>query len=88
MLMGTEYLIALIKIGFNIAFSIVNAIPMYFAWNCIAPKYLSEYIPSVFLNIPYWHIVGFFLVFTFIGENIQKLVPTIVKINQNVETKK
>ena len=79
---GLEYLVAVIKICFNVAFAIVSAIPMYYAWNCIAPVYLAAYIPKVFLEIPYWHIVGIFLVCTFLGEQIQKLTPTFVKISQ------
>lgn len=80
---GLEYILAFIKIAFNVAFAIVSAIPMYYSWNCIAPKYLSLYIPTQFINIPYWHIVGIFLVCTFIGEQIQKLTPTIVSIKQD-----
>ena len=79
---GLEYILAFVKICFNVAFAIVSAIPMYYSWNCIAPVYLSAYIPKVFLEIPYWHIVGIFLVCTFLGEQIQKLTPTFVKISQ------
>jgi len=79
---GLEYLLALMKIAFNVAFSIVGAIPAYFAWNCIAPIYFANYIPKLFLNLPYWHIVALFLVCTFLGEQIQKLVPTIVSVTQ------
>jgi len=79
---GLEYLLALIKVLFNVAFVIVSAIPMYYSWNCIAPKYLTSYIPNIFLNIPYWDMVAIFLVCTFLGEQIQKLVPTIVSIKQ------
>lgn len=78
---GLEYLLAFIKVAFNVAFAIVTAIPMYFAWNCVAPKYLAAYVPAQFLAIPYWHIVGIFLVCTFIGEQIQKLTPKIVSIS-------
>ena len=80
---GLEYLLALMKIAVNVAFAIISAIPMYFAWNCIAPLYLAAYIPKVFITIPYWHIVGIFLVCTFIGEQIQKLIPSIVSVNCN-----
>ena len=80
---GLEYVLALIKVLFNIGFAIVSAIPMYYSWNCIAPKYLSLYIPVQFLNIPYWHIVAIFLVCTFLGEQIQKLTPSILSISQN-----
>jgi len=83
---GLEYLIAFSKIAFNIAFSIVSAIPMYFCWNCIASVYLS-FIPELYQNIPYWHIVGIFLVCTFIGEQINKLIPKLISINQSNENK-
>ena len=80
---GLEYLLALMKIMVNIGFAIVTAIPMYFSWNCIAPIYLAPYIPKQFLVIPYWHIVAIFLVCTFLGEQIQKLVPTIISMQNN-----
>lgn len=79
---GLEYLLALIKVAFSIAFAVVSAIPMYFAWNCVATTYLAPYIPSPFLYLPYWHIVAIFLVCTFVGEQIQKLVPTLVTVRQ------
>ncbi len=79
---GLEYFIVFVKVCFNVAFSIVTAIPMYFSWNCIAPKYLSTYLPIIFLQIPFWHIVAFFLVCTFLGEQIEKLTPKIVSISQ------
>jgi hypothetical protein len=78
---GLEYLIALSKVFFNIAFAIVTAIPFYFAWNVVAPIYLS-FIPKLYQNFPYWHIVGIFLVITFIGDQINKLVPKIISIEQ------
>lgn len=84
---GIEYILAFIKIAFNVAFAIVSVWPMYYAWNCIAPKYLTAYIPAVFLNVPYWHIVGIFLVCTFVGEQIQKLTPKIVSVEQKNENK-
>jgi hypothetical protein len=78
---GLEYVLAFIKIMTNIGFSIVTAIPLYFSWNCIAPKYLVSYIPSQFLVIPYWHVVGFLLVSLYIGEMINHLTPKIFYFN-------
>ena len=83
---GLEYIAALIKVFFNIAFSIVTAIPFYFSWNCIAPVYLS-FIPEVYHNIPYWHIVGIFLACTFLGEQISKLLPRLISVSQTNENK-
>ena len=79
---GLEYLLALSKIAFNIAFSIVTAIPFYFSWNAIAPIYL-DFIPKIYQHFPYWHIVGIFLVCTYIGEQINKLFPKLISISQS-----
>ena len=78
---GLEYVAALIKVLFNVAFAIVTAIPFYFAWNCIAPVYL-DFIPVIYQKFPYWHIVGIFLVCTYVGEQIGKLTPRLVSISQ------
>lgn len=78
---GLEYIAALIKVFVNIAFSIVTAIPFYYAWNCVAPVYFN-FIPIIYHQIPYWHIVGIFLVCTYIGEQIKKLTPKLVSVSQ------
>lgn len=80
---GLEYIMALIKIAFQVAFAIVSAIPFMFAWNAVIPIYFALYIPEQLHNIPYWHFVGILLVFTFIGEQVQKLTPTFISISQN-----
>lgn len=85
---GYEYIPALVKVGFNIAFAIVTGIPFWISWNCIATKYLAAYVPAQFLVLPYWHVVAIFLVCTFLGEQIQKLTPSIVSVKQsNTNTK-
>ena len=83
---GLEYVLALMKVAINIAFALVTAIPFTIAWNGIAPKYFY-FIPPLFQHFPYWHVVGFFLICTFIGEQIHKLVPTIISIEQNSKEK-
>lgn len=83
---GLEYILATIKILFNIASAIISAIPACFVWNRIAPLYLG-FIPELYQSIPYWHMVGIFLVCTFLGEQIQKLTPKIVSVSQTNETK-
>jgi hypothetical protein len=55
--------------------TIITATPAYFVWNYIAPIYLS-FIPKLFQHIPYWHMIAIFLVITYIGELIKKLIPT------------
>lgn len=79
---GLEYLLAFIKVAFNVAFAIVSAVPFYFSWNCVAPKYLT-FIPATYHHLPYWHVVAFFLICTFVGEQIAKLVPSFISVRQS-----
>ena len=78
---GLEYIMAFIKVAFNVAFAIVTAIPFYYGWNCVADVYFT-FIPVIYQNIPYWDIVGFFLVFTYLGEQVNKLTPKIISVSQ------
>jgi len=80
---GLEYILAAVKVFFNVAFAIMTAIPFYYCWNYITPIYLS-FIPELWHNLPYWDIVGLFLVCTFLGEQINKLTPKFVKVDQTV----
>jgi hypothetical protein len=85
---GLEYILAFIKIAFQIAFAIVSAFPFRIAWNVVAPVYLAQYLPPQFLNIPFWHFVAIILVFSFVGEQIQKLTPKFVTVEQKVTSPK
>jgi len=87
MFFGIDWFTALMKISFQIVFAIVTSIPFMIAWNCVAPKYLS-FIPDVYRHIPYWHMVAILLVCSFVGEQIQKLVPSIVSIRQETKNAK
>lgn len=79
---GLEYILAFVKIAFQVAFAIVSAIPFMFAWNAVIPVYFASYIPEQLHNISYWHFVGILLVFSFLGEQIQKLTPNFVSIRK------
>lgn len=54
------------------------AVPFYFVWNGLAPIYLPM-LPERYLDLPFWHIVGIFIVVP-----ILKLVfvPTFVHVTQ------
>jgi len=83
---GLEYVLALIKILFNLAFAMVSTILFKPAWNCIAENYLVklvDWFPEILLHIPYWHFVAFILVCTFLGEQINKLIPKLISINNS-----
>ena len=73
---GKAYVLALLGSMYHFGFAIVSAVPFYFAWNTIAPIYF-KFLPEVFYNLPYLHIVSFFLVFTYLGEQIAKLTPKL-----------
>jgi hypothetical protein len=82
---GFEYVIAFVKIAFQIAFAIVSAIPFRIAWNAVVPVYFAQYVPEQLHDISYWHFVGIILVFSFLGEQIEKITPRFIRISQ--ETK-
>ena len=42
--------------GMSIILNIFLAIPTYYLWNYIAPKYLY-FIPDLFIYLPFWDIV-------------------------------
>lgn len=84
---GLEYILAFVRIAFQIAFAIVSAIPFKIAWNAVIPVYFASYIPEQLHNITYLHFVGIILVFTFIGEQVQKITPKFISINQTSNTK-
>lgn len=79
MFFGIDWITALIKISFEIVFSIVTAIPAVIAWNCVAPVYL-KFIPVLYQHLPYWHVVAIFLVVTYVGQLVNRLVPRIVNV--------
>lgn len=87
-MLGLEYILAFVKIAFQVAFAIISAIPFRLAWNAVIPVYFAEWIPSQFYNIPFWHFVAIILVFSFVGEQIQKITPKFVSVEQKVEQKK
>jgi hypothetical protein len=77
----TEWLVGLIAICYQFAFAVLSSILFKPAWNCVAEKFLFDVIPERFLYIHFWEMVAIILVFSFIGEQVKKLVPTLVSIN-------
>lgn len=82
---GLEYIIAFVKIAFQIAFAIISAIPFRIAWNAVIPIYFANYVPIQLHYIPYWHFVGIILVSMFLGEVVNRLTPKIISIRQEAE---
>jgi len=79
---GLEYVLALIKILFNIGFAIVTALPFHFAWVRLAPKFFS-FLPKIWIGLSYWEMVGILLISMFVGDLIQRLTPKFVNVTQN-----
>jgi hypothetical protein len=82
---GLEYLLAFVKIAFQVAFAIISAIPFRIAWNAVVPVYFAQYVPEQFYNIPFWHFVGIMLVFTFLGEQISKITPRFISVDNSIK---
>jgi len=80
---GLEYILAFVKVAFQVAFAIVSAIPFYISWNAVIPVYFGTWVPTILWSISYWHFVGIILVFTFLGEQISKIIPKFISINDN-----
>ena len=81
--------IGLVKNIFWVGYSFVEALIFMWAFNYAAPilvTYGFDWLPTT--NIDYWFSLSVFLLIGFIGTFIKKLVPTIVKVNQIVESKK
>lgn len=45
----------------NLFFNTSMAIPFWFIWNRLAPKYFY-FLPEVYQQIPFWHVVGLFVI--------------------------
>lgn len=80
MFFGLDWLLAFVKISFQIVFCIVTAIPATIAWNCVAPIYLPM-IPKLYHHLPFWHVVAIMLVVTYVGELVNRLTPKLVNID-------
>jgi len=87
-MLGLEYILAFIKVAFQVAFAIISAIPFKIAWNAVVPIYFAAYVPEQLHHVGYWHFVGIILVFTFLGEQIAKIAPKFISIQQETKTEK
>lgn len=64
-------------------FSISLAVPFFYIWNELGPIYFY-FLPKVYLNIPFWHCVGLFMIIPILKI---VLVPKLVQVNQQHKTK-
>ena len=53
--------IPIIGWALSLFFSISLSVPFWFVWNRLAPIYFY-WLPDVYLNIPFWHCVGLFII--------------------------
>lgn len=54
------------------------SVPFYFCWNALAPTYFY-FLPTVYLNIPFWHCVGLFMLAPILKIT---LFPTLASVSQ------
>ena len=82
---GFEYGAAIIKMAWSVAFAIVTAIPTWYCWNWIIPKYAANYVPELYQTFPYWDVAAILLLLTIAGEQIQKLIPIIFNVSNDTK---
>lgn len=73
-------------IGWSIAliFDVFLAIPTYFLWNYLVPKYFT-FIPDIYYNLPFWDIVWILLLVSIVKT---VFLSGVFSNKTNVETKK
>ena len=64
-------------------FSSSLAVPFYFLWNHMAPKYLP-FLPPLYSAVPFWDCVWLFMLVPI----LKSLLPTLVSITQTTKTAK
>ncbi len=57
----------------NALLVVITSILYWLVWNWLTPIYLTGIIPEVFLKIPYWHMVGFSVITSFIGKLLRNI---------------
>ena len=82
MFFGIDWFAALVQVSFKIVFALVNGLVFCIAWNAIAPIYFP-FLPEIWQNLPYFKVVGFWLIIGYIGSFIQMLTPKIVSIDNS-----
>jgi ABC-type dipeptide/oligopeptide/nickel transport system permease subunit len=76
----------LFTMGVELAVSFVMAIPSTIAWNALAPIYGKGALPDRWLHLPFWHVVGGFILACVAGRVIQWLTPKVVSTQQTTQT--
>ena len=68
------------RVAFQVALAIFSAILFSIVWNTVIPIYFSVYVPSQFHHVSFWNVVAMILIFTFLGELIQKITSKQVRL--------
>lgn len=61
--------------------SFVMGFPLWLSWNYFAPTYLKM-LPNYVQHIGYLETVCFILVCSYVGGQIQNLIPSLITINK------
>jgi hypothetical protein len=51
------------------------SVPFYFVWNSLAPRYFY-FLPEVYLDIPFWHCVGLFIIIPIVKSTLNPFGDT------------
>lgn len=60
--------------------SLFISIPFYFLWNWLAPIYFY-WLPTIYLDLPFWHVVGLFMLLPI----LKLFVPKLAYVDTKVE---
>lgn len=71
--------IPIIGTAIAFVFAFFCAIPFWVIWNRLGPYYF-EWLPTVWLNIPFWDVVGLFMLLPIVKWVIAMLTPGLFRI--------
>ncbi len=67
---------------------IAMAIPFYYAWNYVAPKYFIRWLHPEWLQLPFWDIVALFVAISIIKAVLVPRWGSTVTVEGNRDGKK
>ena len=63
-------------------FAIGAAVPFWFCWNALAPKFFY-WLPLVYQQLSFWETVGLFVIISI----LKSCLPALVSVNNSSESK-
>lgn len=77
----------LISYGIQLGFNIIKALVFWLAFNYFAPFFSESVLQLPVTHISYWISLSFFFIVSIVGDVIQSLTPTIIKVENKTKEK-